>query len=60
MDGYNHEIISVTESGFMATSKLVIKKTQEGDFGKYQVNESKVIYLALIQEPGNHHLSILI
>lgn len=41
-DGYNHEIITVTEAGSLATSKLVIKKTQEGDFGKYQVNDSEV------------------
>ena len=39
-DGYNHEIISVTEAGSVATSKLVIKKTQEEDFGKYQVREA--------------------
>ena len=36
-DGYNHEIITITEAGSLATSKLIIKKTQEGDFGKYQV-----------------------
>merc|ERR550532_2161716 len=35
-DGYNHEIITITEAGSLATSKLIIKKTQEGDFGKYQ------------------------
>ena len=62
-DGYNHEIITITEAGSLATSKLVIKKTQEGDFGKYQVHAYgvEVTFLRkpvnLNQELGNHFMA---
>ena len=52
-DGYNHEIISVTEAGSLATSKLVIKKTQEEDFGKYQVRQSAKFMKFLLKLANN-------